>query len=142
MGRVVGIDFGCARIGLAISDENRIIASPLCAIKVGKNDAETAQLIAKELSRYTKMDAIVIGLPLLLSGKEGEMALKVKVFKTALEHVFPLPIYLWDERLTSQQVEKMLKDAKLRRKERSQLSDALAAATILESFLAHRPHEV
>lgn len=136
MGRVVGIDFGCARIGLAISDENRIITSPLCAIKSGKNDAESAKLIVKELSHYTNVDAIVIGLPLLLSGKEGEMALKVKSFKTALEQCLQLPIYLWDERLTSQQVEKMLKEAHMRRKERSQVSDAIAAATILQSFLA------
>jgi putative holliday junction resolvase len=136
LGRVVGIDFGLARIGLAISDENRIISQPLFAVKAGKDHTETALRIAKELSRYTKVEAIVMGLPLLLSGKEGEMALMVKEFKTVLEQVLGLPVSLWDERLTSQQVEKLLKESSMNRKQRSQVSDAVAAATILQSFLA------
>jgi putative Holliday junction resolvase len=133
---VVGIDFGLVRIGLAISDENRIIAQPLLAIKAGKNHTETALLIAKELSRFTKVEAIVLGLPLLLSGKDSEMTLKVREFKIVLEQVLQLPVSLWDERLTSQQVEKLLKKSNMRRKERSQVCDAVAAATILQSFLA------
>ncbi len=132
---MVGIDFGQARIGLAISDENRIISQPLKAIKVGKDYAETALLIAKELTSYTKIDAIVMGFPLLLSGKEGEMAAKVREFKAVLESLLQLPVYLWDERLTSQQVEKLLIESKVRRKERAQVSDAMAAATILQSYL-------
>ncbi len=133
---MVGIDFGLARIGLAISDESRIISQPLLAVRVGKNYNETALLIAKELSRYTKVEAIVMGLPLLLSGKDGDMAARVREFKTVLEQVLQLPVSLWDERLTSQQVEKLLKESNMRRKERSQVCDAVAAATILQSFLA------
>jgi|SRR5579862_2852023 len=134
-GRVVSIDFGLARLGLAISDENRIIAQPLKAIKAGRNHQETALLIAKELSSYTKVTTIVMGLPLLLSGKESDMSAKVREFKTVLEQVLQLPVHLWDERLTSQQVEKLLKESNMRRKERSQVCDAVAAATILQSFL-------
>ncbi len=134
-GRVASIDFGLARLGLAISDENRIIAQPLKAIKAGKNQKETALLIAKELSTYTNVKTIVMGLPLLLSGKESDMSAKVREFKIVLEEVLQLPVYLWDERLTSQQVEKLLKESQMRRKERSQVSDAIAAATILQSFL-------
>jgi putative Holliday junction resolvase len=77
-----------------------------------------------------------MGLPLLLSGKEGDMALKVKEFKNVLEQQLRLPVHLWDERLTSQQVDKLLKSASLRRKERAQISDTMSAATILYSFLS------
>ena len=68
--------------------------SPFLAIKAGKNHTETALLIAKELSRFTKVDAIVMGLPLLLSGKDSEMTLKVSEFKTVLEQVLQLPVSL------------------------------------------------
>ncbi|HEY2809874.1 MAG TPA: Holliday junction resolvase RuvX [Rhabdochlamydiaceae bacterium] len=136
MGRVVGIDFGMARLGLAISDEKRIIAQPLLALKAGKDFVHTAQLLAKELARYSNIDCIVLGLPLLLSGKEGDMAIKVKAFKGALEQQFGIPVILWDERLTSQQVDRFLKSADMKRKQRSQVCDALAAAAILENYLS------
>lgn len=135
-GRVVGIDFGLARIGLAISDERRIISSPLSTIRAGKDHAQTVSLIAKELSRFSNVVAVVLGLPLLLSGKDSEMTTKVREFKTVLEQILQLPVTLWDERLTSQQVEKLLKESNMRRKERSQVCDSVAAATILQSFLA------
>jgi len=70
MGRLLGIDYGEARIGIAVTDERRCMASPVGAYKVGKTLAETAQILAKELSHYGKFDRIVIGLPLLLNGKE------------------------------------------------------------------------
>lgn len=136
MGRVVAIDFGKKRIGLAISDASKIIAQPYSVIQAGKNHAETAQLILKELSRYTDVESFVLGLPLLLSGKDSEMTLEVREFKTVLEQASPLPVLLWDERLTSQQVEKLLKESNMKRKERSQICDTMAAATILQSFLA------
>lgn len=138
-GRIVGIDFGLARIGLAISDEQRIIAQPLIAVPTGKTHADTVHAIAKELSRYSKVRSIVLGLPLLLSGKEGEMAKQAKAFKAVLEDILQLPVLLWDERLTSQQVDKLLKAASLTRKQRSKVSDAMAAATILQNFLAAQP---
>jgi putative holliday junction resolvase len=135
-GRVASIDFGLARLGLAISDENRIIAQPVKAIKAGRNYQETALLIAKELSTYSNVKTLVMGLPLLLSGKESDMSARVREFKIVLEEVLQLPVYLWDERLTSQQVEKLLKESNMRRKERSLVCDAVAAATILQSFLS------
>src|SRR5262245_47980818 len=134
MGRIVGIDFGKARIGLAISDERRVIAQPLETVKAAKNNAETAKLIATALSRYTNIDPIVIGLPLLLSGKEGEMALLVRAFAKSLEEVLPFPIVLWDERLTSAGVEKMLVSEGVKRKERARLSDTLSAVSILQNY--------
>lgn len=135
MGRIAGIDFGKVRIGLAISDENRIIAQPLETIRAAKNPEQTARLIASSLSRYKNIDRIVIGLPLLLNGTEGEMALAVKSFAKILEQIIPLPIVFWDERLTSAGVDRMLIDMDVSRKKRAELSDALAAVSILQNYL-------
>jgi putative holliday junction resolvase len=138
LGRFVAIDYGKARIGLAITDASCIIGQPLSVIKAGKNHLETAHLILKAVSAYSDVESFVLGLPLLLSGKDSEMTLQVREFKCALEQAANLPVVLWDERLTSQQVEKQLKESNMRRKERSQISDAVAAATILQSFLSAR----
>jgi putative holliday junction resolvase len=135
LGRIVGIDFGKVRIGLAITDPKRIIAQPLETVRAGKTHLQTAQLIVKALASYKDIDLIVIGLPLLLNGKEGEMALLVKVFGKVLEQVIPHPIVYWDERLTSSGVERMLVDFDITRKKRAQMSDALSAVSILQNYL-------
>lgn len=135
MGRIVGIDFGIVNIGVAITDERRIIAQPVGVVRSAKDLTQTAHLILKELSSYQNIDLIVIGLPLLLSGKEGDMAEKTKAFGSVLEKVSSLPVLYWDERLTSAQVERMLRDADVSRKKRAQLSDKLAAVTILQNYL-------
>jgi putative holliday junction resolvase len=135
MSRIVGIDFGKARIGLAISDERRVIAQPLETVKTGKDNAETFEKIAQSLSRYKNIGILVIGLPLLLNGKEGEMALLVRDFAKGLEKTISCQIVFWDERLTSSGVEKMLLDRGVSRKKRAQLSDALSAVSILQNYL-------
>ncbi len=135
MGRIVGIDFGKVRIGLAITDERRIIAQPLETVRAGKNNDLTAHAILQSLSRYKDIDTVVIGLPLLLNGKEGEMAVLVRTFAAALEKVLPYPFVFWDERLTSSGVERMLLDFDVSRKKRAQLSDALSAVSILQNYL-------
>jgi putative Holliday junction resolvase len=135
LGRIAGIDFGKARIGLAISDERRIIAQPLETIRASSNPAQNARLIAHALSVYKNLDAVVIGLPLLLNGKEGEMAQLVRDLAKILEEFLPVPIHFWDERLTSMGVERMLLDADVSRKKRAELSDALSAVSILQNYL-------
>jgi putative holliday junction resolvase len=135
LGRIAAIDFGKVRIGLAISDEMRIIAQPLETIKAGKDLTQTAQSIAHALAYYKNLDAVVIGLPLLLNGSEGEMAQGVRSFAKVLEQVLPLPMIFWDERLTSSGVERMLMDFNVSRKKRASLSDALSAVSILQNYL-------
>lgn len=135
MGRIVGIDYGKTRIGLAISDENRIIATALETIQATKDPLETAKKIAEALSGYKKIDTIVIGLPLHMSGKESEMSQSVRAFASVLEDVVPVPIIFWDERLTSAGVEKMLKGIDISRKKRASISDALSAVSILQNYL-------
>ena len=136
MGRIVGIDFGTVRIGVAISDERKIIARTLTTIRAVKgNMVATIALIEQALKPYAPIEKIVVGYPLLLSGKEGELALLAKAFGAQLEQTLSLPVVLWDERLSSAQVERMLKEAELSRKKRAALSDSLAAVAILQNYL-------
>lgn len=138
MKRLAGIDFGLARIGIALSDERQFFASPYKTILVDKQLKKTAELIALELSKYAPLEAIVMGLPLLLNGKEGEMALKVKEFGALLKEFIDTPIIFWDERLTSLQVERSMKEGGLNRKKRSTVIDQMAAASILQNYLDYK----
>ena len=135
MGRIVGLDFGTARLGVAVSDARCIIATPLKTLSMSKNPQETLQELKRQLAAYTDIERIVVGLPLMLSGKEGEMALKVRAFGALLEKHFPYPVVFWDERLTSAGVEKMLIGCEVSRKKRAQLSDSLSAISILQNYL-------
>ncbi len=139
MGRLLGIDYGEVRIGLAITDERKMMALPACVIKASKTPQLTAESIAKEIARYGLIEKIIIGLPLLLNGKEGDMALKVKAFGAVLQDVFKVEVIYWDERLTSSQVDRLMMEAGLNRKKRAQHVDTMAAATILQNYMdAHR----
>lgn len=130
MGRIASIDYGRARIGLAISDERKIIALPLITIPAGDN-----KKIHEELSKRGTLDALVIGLPLMLNGKEGEMAIEVRSFAEKLKEFFSIPILFWDERLTTAMGDRLMKDADLNRKQRSQKIDTLSATLILQNYL-------
>ncbi len=134
MGRCLGIDFGMARIGLAISDENQRIALPIGFIRAGKTMQETAKLIDDRVAVYS-LEKVVIGLPLQLNGQEGEMAKKVRLFAEVLQNLLIIPFIFWDERLTSAQVERHLKDSGMNRKKRAKHSDEMAAMTILQNYL-------
>ncbi|MBY0528699.1 MAG: Holliday junction resolvase RuvX [Rhabdochlamydiaceae bacterium] len=135
MGRILGVDFGLARIGIAITDERKIMALPVGAFRTEKTPALTVQMLMKELASYGAIEKIVIGLPLLLNGKEGDMALAVKAFGSLLNQAFQVEVVYWDERLTSAQVDKLMMDSGFNRKKRAQHSDAMAAHTILENYL-------
>ncbi|MES2344984.1 MAG: Holliday junction resolvase RuvX [Chlamydiota bacterium] len=134
-GRIAGIDFGQKRIGIAVSDERQIFAQPLFCILAEKTVDATIKLIHVKLDIYQPLEKIVIGLPLHLNGKESPLSIEVRAFAQKLEEIFQIPIILWDERLTSCQVERTLKEAEFSRKKRSTLIDAMAAAAILQNFL-------
>lgn len=138
MGRVLGIDFGMKRIGLALSDPSKIIASPLKTIQAGKSLEQTVDLILKEIEG---VETIVVGLPLLLSGKDSETTTIVRKFAALLEEKSSLPLILWDERLTTTQVERLLKDeGNMRRKKRAQHLDTMSATLILQNYLDGMHH--
>jgi putative holliday junction resolvase len=133
--RIAGLDFGIARIGLALSDLTQFLASPICALSAQKDLKVTAKLVLAELAKHGPLKAIVIGLPIHMDGKESPLSLQVRAFKACLQELTALPIILWDERLTTAQSERMLKEANLSRKQRARYIDAVSAATILQNYL-------
>ncbi len=137
--RLLGVDFGHVRVGLSISDPLQIIASPLATILGSKNPAVAAKFLAAEIrKRVLDLDGIVVGLPLHLNGKESERSAEVRAFVLALEEILGIRVYLFDERLTSVQAERLMKEASMTRKERSFSVDRLSSTILLQSFLDMR----
>lgn len=132
MGRLLGIDYGRVRIGVSVSDETKMIARPLCCLEYKKDFIDKLQ---KELKPLLPIEQVVIGLPLDMRGKDSAMTEEVRKFADFLGKALQLPIVLWDERLTSAQAERQLRDAGMKRKERAEFNDTLAAALILQSYL-------
>lgn len=136
--RLIGIDFGKKRIGVAVSDERRILASPLITIE-GFSSLKGAALIIKEkIHSYLPVESLVIGLPLHLSGKESELSTLVRKFAEHLREELSLSVVFWDERLSSRQVEQTMREVGLSRKKQAKLTDQLAAAAILQNYLDSR----
>lgn len=138
--RTVALDYGLARIGVAVSDPTKMLANPWKNILASKKTAETIRSVIAEMDAIRahygcEIDLIVIGLPLLMSGKSGFSADEVKHFKAELEKEQPVPIALWDERLTSVQAERSLREGALSRKKRAQKVDSVAAIIILQNYL-------
>jgi putative holliday junction resolvase len=142
--RTLGIDFGIARLGLAISDERKVIASPLITFQADKRTEKTVKNLLDALNKmqednHYEIDLIVVGLPLMMSGKMGVIADEVKHFVSVLSQSTSIPIITWDERLTTVQAERSLRESSLTRKRRSQIVDIVSAAIILQSYLDSRP---
>ncbi|MEQ1576107.1 MAG: Holliday junction resolvase RuvX [Hyphomicrobium sp.] len=131
--RLIGIDAGTKTLGLALSDVQRIIASPLETIQRTKFTADAARLL--ELASGHKISGFVLGLPANLDGSEGPRAQATRAFARNINKLSPLPILLWDERLTTAQAERMLIAADTSRKRRAEVIDKLAATLILQGAL-------
>lgn len=134
--RVASIDYGLKRIGLAISDENKIIATSLGVIQAGKNSAETIVKILQALKPY-ELEHIIIGNPIHLNGKIGFLADEVRHFLALLQVQVTCTISLFDERLTSVQAERSLKEGGMRRKKRAKIIDAVTAVILLQCYLGY-----
>src|SRR5262245_46685809 len=109
--RIVGIDFGMARLGIAISDETKTIAMPLMTFPASKKMEQTVEKLLQELAQHQAslhytIEEIVVGLPLMMSGKVGFLADEVKHFVDILRQLIVCPITTWDERLTTVQAER------------------------------------
>lgn len=132
-GRAAGIDFGLARIGIAISDPERKIASPLetYASRGPQRDAERFRRLATE----ENVTLFVVGLPLHLDGGESELSLKAREFGRWLAETTGVPVEFYDERFTSREAQQALLDAKLTRGSRRRRIDKLAAQLILAGYL-------
>jgi putative Holliday junction resolvase len=132
--RILGIDLGDKKIGVALSDEMGWTAQGLAVIISGGGVTENIKRI-KELALKNKVEKIVVGLPRNMDGSTGPRAEKAREFARRLEKSFGLPVEMWDERLTTAAAEKMLIKADLRRSKRRQVIDKIAAALILQNYL-------
>jgi putative Holliday junction resolvase len=136
MSRVLALDYGQRRIGVAVSDPTRTIASPLATLqrRQGKRPpwAEIARIVEEQ-----EIAEIVVGLPLDLAGEEGEWAAEVRDFGAQLARRYSLPVHWVDERLTSVMAERTVRSLGLKRSQREEKGriDAAAAALILQAFL-------
>jgi putative Holliday junction resolvase len=131
MNRALGIDFGRARIGLAISDELYLLAHPLETVPAGRDAiARIAALVLQN-----KVDCVVVGVPKMLSGKLGPAADEAKAFIEKLRSVIACRIVSWDERLTTVAAHRALQDAGKKTKETRGYVDQVAAQMILQGYL-------
>ncbi len=132
--RLIGIDLGSKTIGLALSDVMRTIATPLETIKRVKFSKDVEQL--KAICAEHEIGGLIIGLPLNMDGSEGPRCQSTRQFVKNLEPHLDLPVFLWDERLSTAVVQRMMTDeADMSRARRAELVDKLAAAYILQGFL-------
>ncbi len=131
--RILALDHGTKRIGIALSDELKLIAQPLEFVAAEPFADLLARL--KELIREKQVELILVGLPRNMNGSYGPAALKVQSFVAALRGALTVPIQTWDERLTSAQANRLLIQGNVRRDKRKKKVDQTAAAILLQSYL-------
>ena len=134
--RFMGLDVGDKRIGVALSDEGALIASPRETLERRGNRKDIARLL--ELAELEEVGELVVGMPLSLDGTEGPQAEKVTRFITALRAETDIPVTTWDERLTTVGAERALLEGDVSRAKRKQKVDRVAAALILQGYLDSR----
>lgn len=130
--RYLAVDYGKKRTGLAICDEGERVVSPLTVLEGGKNLFERIAAIV----RAEAAGAVVVGLPLNMDGTKGEQAAVVEEFGAELEKAAGVPVFFQDERLSSFAAQEKLFAYEKSRKAKAERLDAVAAALILEDFLA------
>ena len=137
MPRYLALDHGTKRIGVAVSDELKMIAQPLEFIPTEPYDAFLIRL--KQLIAEKEVELVFVGMPRNMDGTFGPAAEKVKEFVAGLTSEISVPIKTLDERLTSAQANRVLLEGKVRRADRKQKVDAMAAAILLQSYLDNAP---
>lgn len=133
MSRILALDLGQRRIGLALSDPSGSLAFPLGVIPRTHPERDMAAILS--LVREEGVESIVVGLPLTLKGEVGEEAQAALAFRKELARQAGLPVETWDERLTTVAAEKSLIEAGVRREKRRLSRDSMAAALILQAYL-------
>lgn len=137
MTRYLGIDFGTKRIGIAISDESKTLARVLLTLQAENTLEKTCNKLLKEIASYN-VDHIIVGLPLHLDGNAAPFTKEVEKFCALLQSKISAKIVLWDERLTTVQAERSLKEANLSRKKRTKIIDSITAVILLQSYLDYQ----
>jgi putative Holliday junction resolvase len=131
--RILGLDVGSKTIGLAVSDPLGITAQGLDTIR-RKNKRHDFEQLQRVIEQF-EISEIVVGLPLRMSGMEGTQSEKMRAFAVEVERRFSLPVHLWDERLTSAEANRVLRDSEMSIKRRGEVVDRLAAVLILQSWM-------
>lgn len=134
--RVLGLDVGSKRIGVAVSDPLEVTAQGLETIQ-RKNKRLDFELLESLIRSYGVRE-IVVGLPLRMSGAEGTQSEKMRAFAEDLKKKFGLPVHLWDERLTSAEANRLLRESEMSIKRRGEVVDRIAAVLILQSWMDAR----
>lgn len=134
--RVVGVDWGERRIGFAVADPTGSISLPLRTVEI-QSPKQGVQAVA-DVCAEVGAELVVVGMPLNMDGTEGPIAGKVRGFMESLKAAIDIPVDLWDERLSSSMVERVLLEADMSRKKRKKVRDKLAAQVILQGYLDSR----
>src|SRR3981081_4067483 len=135
-GRFLGLDVGSKTIGMAVSDPLGITAQGLQTLR-RKNKRTDFGWLEKVIREY-QVREIVVGYPLRMSGLEGIQSEKMQLFAAQLRKRFGLPVHLWDERLTSVEANRVLRESEMSIKRRGEVVDRLAAVLILQAFMDMR----
>lgn len=131
--RILAIDHGNKRMGIALSDELKMLAHPVEFIPADPFNRFVQRL--KQIVREKEVDLILVGLPRNMNGSYGPAALQVQEFVAVLKETISIPIKTWDERLTSVQANRFLREASVPGKKRRSKVDQMAAAILLQSYL-------
>ena len=134
--RILAVDYGDARTGIAVSDNSEFLASPVCTITEYHAD-RLAQKI-DDIAAQQQAGEIIVGLPLNMNGTRGERAEKCEAFGEMLRQLVDVEVKMWDERSTTVTAHRFLNETNVRGKKRKAVVDTVAATIILESYLAYR----
>lgn len=135
--RILALDVGSKRIGVAVSDPLGITAQGLETIQ-RQNKRRDLEALGRLVEQY-EVQEIVVGLPLRLSGAEGTQSEKMRRFASDLESHFGVTVHLWDERWTSSEANRVLREAELSIQKRGKAVDRMAAVLILQSWMEAHP---
>lgn len=135
--RALGIDLGSKRIGVATSDRSGTIATPLVVLLRGSTRAQDHSSIAALVVEH-EAQCVVVGMPLSMSGRSGEAAKMAALEVQQMASVIGVPVYTYDERLTTVTADKILMERDMNSQDRRQVIDKVAAAVMLQAWLDHR----
>ena len=138
--RVLGIDLGSKRIGIATSDRSGTIATPYTVLlrcgSLGGDHRNIAKMVVEE-----EAEAVIVGLPLNMDGSEGKAAQAARVEAARMATVVGVPVHVHDERLTTVEADRVLMEQKMNAQARRRVVDKVAAAVMLQSWLDARAHQ-
>lgn len=138
--RCLGLDLGSKRIGVALCDPEERVATPLTVVERSKSRSHDHANIARLVEEY-EVEAVVVGLPLNMSGKVTAAAQSAKEETEQLRAALGIPVYLYDERLTTVTANRSLMEMEMKSDARRRVVDKVAAAVMLQAYLDHRRNE-